>query len=104
MRQSSVFSRDKTALLEAILERYDVRFRHTATGNQKVRCLNAAGHPNGDRNPSASISLGRGLYHCFACGLSGDGYDLMYELEGMKAQAVNAMLEPGQVKEESEWL
>ena len=104
MQQPSIFSRDKTALLEAILERYDVRFRSTVNGNQKVRCLNRAAHPNGDRNPSASVNLGRGLYHCFACGLSGDGYDILYELEGLKAAAVNELLRPGVVKEESEWL
>ena len=104
MRQPSIFNRDKAALLEAVLERYDVRFRPTVTGNQKVRCLNRDAHPNGDRNPSASVNLGRGLYHCFACGISGDGYDIMYEIEGAKAAQVNELLRPGVVKEESEWL
>lgn len=104
MRRSSAFAGDKTALLEAVLDRYDVRFRPDHTGNQKVRCLDSTAHPNGDRNPSASVRLPVGLYNCFACGLSGDGYDLMLALEGMKAKDVNEALKPGAVKEESEWI
>ena len=102
--QSAVFGRDKTALLEEVLERYAARYRPHHSGNQKLSCINQDAHPNGDRNPSASVNLNKGLYHCFACGLSGDGYDLMLELEGMKAKDVNATLRPGAVKEEPEWL
>lgn len=104
VRSNSPFSRDKAALLAAVLDRYGVRYRHTATGNQKVRCLNKSAHPGGDRNPSASVRLGAGLYNCFACGLSGDGYDIMLEIEGMKATQVNEALKPGVVKEESDWI
>ena len=101
---SSVFNIDKAQLMELILDRYDTGYRRTGSGWQKIRCINEAGHAMGDRHPSASVHLEYGYYQCFACGLRGDGFDLMLELEGVKAKDVldSLHLEPG--KEESEFL
>lgn len=88
MSGSSLFDVDKTELLELVLERYGARFRPGHSGWQSIHCINADGHPAGDRNPSASINLVFGYYWCFACGIQGDGFDLMRELEGVEPRDV----------------
>ena len=103
-RRTTLYNRDKASLLTSILDRYDCRYRVDHQGDQKVSCINDAEHPNGDRNPSASINLSKGLYHCFACGLSGDGYSLLRNIEGWDAKKVNEMMDSPEMKEESEWL
>ncbi len=98
------FKVDKGVLMEAVLERHNVRCRGTHTGWQKVRCP-GDGHAHGDRNPSASVNLRIGRYVCFACDLRGDGFDLMLKLEDMKAPAVLGILTGVTAeKVESEWL
>ena len=71
----------KSDALKTFLEDRGVHL-HDRTGWQKVSCFYEAGHPHGDRNPSASVHLGKGRYNCFACGIRGDIYDLMHELYG----------------------
>ena len=104
----SLFDTDKTDLLMFVLDRYDVRYKAGKVGWQKVRCLNDAMHKTGDKNPSASVHLGKGYYNCFACDMSGDGYQLLQELEGMTVKDVNSMtsLTPrkGQEDESEVWV
>ena len=85
----SLFNTDKQALIEFVLDKYDVTYNPTREGWQKVRCLNEYGHTSGDKNPSASVNTGYGYYHCFACGISGDGYEILRELENWGVKQVN---------------
>ena len=87
----SLFDTDKTELMTFVLDRYNCMFKGNRMGWQKVRCIDANAHAHGDRNPSASVNLGIGRYHCFSCGLEGDGYALMMHLEGLGVKAVNAL-------------
>jgi hypothetical protein len=95
----------KGELLHTYLEERGCRLRPSATGWQKVSCINDAGHPRGDRHPSASINLTKGRYHCFACGLSGDVYDIHCVLESVDLATAFATL-GGMTTERSEevWL
>ena len=47
--------------------------------NQKIKCLNPS---HEDKDPSMSVDLYRGIYHCFACGFSGRLTNLYYETFG----------------------
>ena len=103
----SLFQTDKTKLIMFILDRYQTRYNHRRYTWQKIRCINQAAHPRGDRNPSASVSLEFGYYRCHACSLEGDGYDVLRQLEGLDVKQVNQLFggEPvkqGKVKDE--WL
>ena len=73
---------DKGDLLRTFLEERGARLA-TRQGWQKISCINAAGHARGDRNPSASVNLTTGKYTCFACGMSGDAYDLLMAEQGL---------------------
>ncbi len=92
----SPFDTDKSRLLAAVLDRFGTHYRSAHRGNQQVRCIDRQAHPGGDKHPSASANLGKGLYRCFACGLEGDGYALMMRLEGMGVLDVNRMLNLGE--------
>ncbi len=85
----SLFDTDKRRLMEFVLDRYQVRYHPTKSRWQKVHCFNEEGHKLGDRNPSASVNLDWGYYHCFACEMEGDGYDIMKRLEGWDVKQVN---------------
>lgn len=37
-----------------------------------VHCCNIGAHKHGDRHPSMSISVSKGLFHCYACNYSGN--------------------------------
>ncbi len=106
MGGKSPFDTDKGRLLQAVLDRYSCHYRATHRGNQQVRCIDASAHPGGDKHPSASANLGKGLYRCFACGLEGDGYALMMRLESMGVLDVNRTLRHGDAKqqEKSEYM
>lgn len=88
---TSPFRCDKTELLRRVLNRYDVQLR-PRLGWQPVSCINRGWHARGDKNPSASAHLGYGRYTCHACGLHGDGFQLMLELENMQAKEVLKVL------------
>lgn len=97
----------KSELLKAFLEERGVRIPFGLGGWRKVSCFNDPAHPRGDRNPSASVNLSTGRYHCFACGISGDVYDLLQLLEGLDFKAARASLDvkAGQTKpKEDTWL
>ena len=100
----SLFAVDKSDLVRQVLDRLAVRYRPGHRGWQPVRCPNEDGHRHGDRNASASVSLRYGYLHCHACGLRGDGFDLMLELEDMKAPAVLTSLGMAPGRAEPEWL
>jgi len=85
----SLFNTDKEQLMLYVLDHYDVRYNPTKVGWQKIRCFNEYGHRTGDKNPSGSVNLGFGHYRCFACGLSGDGYEILHELEQWGVKQVN---------------
>ncbi len=36
-----------------------------------------------ERSPSFSVDTGKGLYHCFGCGVGGDAYKFVMETEGL---------------------
>lgn len=96
----------KSELLKAFLEERGVRIPFGLGGWRKVSCFNDPAHPRGDRNPSASVNLTTGRYHCFACGISGDVYDLLGELEGIGFSAAKKQLghKQGHVPKEDTWL
>jgi len=104
----SLFDTDKTELMLFVLERYQCRYKPNRMGWQKVRCLDKGAHYHGDRNPSASVNLGIGRYHCFSCGLEGDGYELLRHLEGLNVKQVNDMSAvtpaPPEIDESDVWV
>ena len=82
----------KVELLQAFLEEKGLFVPQGFGEWHKVSCFNDVAHPRGDRNPSASVNLRTGRYHCFACDLGGDVYDLLYQLEGLDFPAARARL------------
>jgi len=99
-------NKDRTELMMAVLDRHDARYKPSHTGWQTIRCVNTEAHSHGDRTPSGSVNLRYGKYHCWACGLRGDGFDLMLEIEGMKAKEALEALELGteRGKKEATWI
>lgn len=87
----SLFSTDKSELIMWVMDHYGVRYRESKRGWQKVSCF-----LHRDRNPSASLNIGTGYYHCFSCQKAGDGYELLHDLEGWDVKKVNEVvkLEP----------
>jgi hypothetical protein len=92
---ASVYDVDKGALLRAVLDRHGVAFKDWYSGWQSVHCPNPMSHSHGDRNASARANVAEGYFTCLACGLAGDGFDLMKELEGLGAKETLAELELG---------
>ena len=95
---------DKAELLEKVLDRYGVDFISTRSGWQSVRCPNELGHARGDENPRARINLTFGMAKCLGCGLSGDGYNIIMDVEGLDFKAAVKALGSVRQREESMWL
>ena len=96
---------DKSELMEAVLDRYNVRFNPAKSGWQPIRCPNEAGHTHGDSNPSCSLHLGFGSVNCHGCGLKGDGYSVLIEVEGITFKQAAEQLGGVNVEEEqSDWI
>ncbi len=95
-----VFDQDKTELLLRVLDHLGAQVP-TRQGWTSVHCINP-GHP--DRSKSGSVNIGRGYFHCHACGLSGDGFDILQDIEGLNAKQVLETLGLKEGEEESEWL
>ena len=92
---------EKEKALRFVLDEFGVRYREVR-GWQQVRCPDRDAHSHGDRNPSGSVNLGKGSYRCHACGLSGDGYDLLQKLMNMRAVDFDG---PGSARvEEDPWI
>jgi len=51
-------------------------------GNSNARCFGVT-HKNGDRNPSMGLDTKTNRYKCFACGISGDGIELVKQARGL---------------------
>lgn len=79
---------DKGELLRKYLEGREARIP-SGFGWRKMRCINPE---HQDRNPSASVNLQKGRYNCFACGLSGDVFDLAHTLDGLTYREASAIL------------
>lgn len=64
--------------IKLVLESYG--FESIPTGDRwyKVKC---AFH--GERNASASVQPSENRFRCFACGISGDSFDIIQEQEGV---------------------
>jgi len=59
-----------------ICRRLNIPTKGKVTGNVVVKCFNPH---HIDNNPSCSLSLDKGIYHCFSCGNSGSLRSLYYE-------------------------
>ena len=91
--------------MEAVLDRYNVRFNPAKSGWQPIRCPNESVHSHGDNNPSCSLHLGFGSVNCHGCGLKGDAYNKLIEVEGITFQrAVELLGEPNVEQEQSDWI
>ena len=96
---------DKSQLMEVALDRYNVHFVSTRSGWQPVRCPNELGHAHGDTNPSASLHLGYGAINCHGCGLKGDAYSIVMDIEQLDFRAAVELLgEPNVEEEQSDWI
>lgn len=93
----------KGELLRSYLEARGLQLRG-GMGWRKVSCYNKAAHPRGDRNPSASVNLSKGRYQCFACGISGDVYDLLMAESGLTYKQALATLGDVASRDEPTWL
>ena len=74
---------DKGAALATQLDILGVRYNPSRMSWQSVSCPNTMGHQHGDKTPSARINLTNGGYACHGCGITGDVYTLVMELQGV---------------------
>ena len=51
--------------------------RPLAPPRHLVSCFNSVFHSGGDKNPQLDINTDKNIYHCHACGVSGDMIDLL---------------------------
>jgi len=102
---SSLYTTDKPLLMRLVLDHHNVHYHDGRHGYQKISCPGPM-HANGDRHPSASVNMTDGMFTCFACGMRGDGYDLMEEMHGYTAKNVNEMfgLEGAKEGADDTWL
>lgn len=82
------FDADKREVILGVLDYLGTRYRRERHGWQPIRCVAPSRHAKGDKTPSGSVNLDNGYYTCHSCGLKGDGFALMMELHGKKAQEV----------------
>ena len=64
---------EKAALLEAVFEHYGLDWPR-GYGQKSIHCP-----VHDDRNASATVNTGLGLWSCFACQKGGDAYTLIME-------------------------
>ena len=62
-----------------ICRRLNIPLNGKTAGNISIKCINPY---HIDKRPSLSISLDKGLYHCFSCGYGGSLKNLYYEKFG----------------------
>jgi DNA primase len=96
----NLFQVDKADLLTRLYEHLGERLP-SGYGWKSVRCVNPE---HEDRHKSASVHATAGKYHCFACDLKGDGFDLAQAIEGWDAKETLSRLGLVAGQEESEWL
>lgn len=68
--------RSRTDIAEVIGER--VTLRNAGGGNLKGLCPF-----HDERSPSFNVTPARGMYHCFGCGVGGDAFAFLIELDGL---------------------
>jgi DNA primase len=73
---------------EKILNYFNIRNAHRSGSDIQFSCP-FPDHYRGDRNPSAGINTGSGVWHCFSCGRKGTLISFVADLEGV-SQAVAA--------------
>lgn len=97
--------KDQPELMRTLLHREGTRIRER-NGWQSISCVNKKAHSHGDKNPSASVNLSVGKYHCMACGLKGDAFDVGLELYGVNAKDLRVLLgsPASTVDTVSEWM
>ena len=95
---------DKTQLLGTVLDRYEINYNPNRNAEQMIHCPNQNGHARGDRRPSCSLNLGKAVLFCQGCGLSGDAYSVVMQIEGIDFKEVTEQLGKPLVIEESNWL
>jgi DNA primase len=66
--------------MRQVLDRYGVQYGYRL-GWQAVRCPNRMVHD--DQHPSAGVNLTEGAFVCHTCGLKGDAFAVLMELEGI---------------------
>ncbi len=93
---------DKSELLMSVLDRYEVRYNPNRSGEQSISCPNKDVHP--DRNPSCSLNITKGVLFCQGCGLSGDAYNVMMEIEDINFKQATEQLGRPYVLIESDFL
>ncbi len=67
------------AWLGPVLEGYEVAFRDVEH-EQSIRCPLGT---HDDNHPSASLHLGKGLWHCHTCDRGGDAIEIIKERENV---------------------
>src|SRR4051812_25067559 len=68
--------RDAVDLVDLISSRTDLR--RSGPGQYKGLCPF-----HEERSPSFSVDAGKGVYHCFGCGVGGDAFRFVMDLEGL---------------------
>lgn len=95
---------DKTELMMGTLDRYDIRYNPNRNAEQSIHCPNLNGHARGDKRPSCSLNLGKAVLFCQGCGLSGDAYSIVMQIEGIDFKEVTEQLGKPLVITESDFL
>jgi len=95
---------DKTETLITVLDRYQTRYNPNRNGEQSISCPNTEAHTHGDRNPSCSLNLGKGVLYCQGCGLSGDAYSIIMQIEHIEFLEATEQIGKPRVEIESDWL
>ena len=67
-----------------------------ATTEASVRCFaNPGAHAREDRDPSCSVNLETGAWHCWGCGASGGAYDAAIAVGHTPASAMDLVIDYG---------
>lgn len=62
------------------------------SGEVLIRCFEPSNHKNGDRNPSLSFNVKKGLYRCNVCSVKGDMVDYLERYKGIsKREAIETV-------------
>lgn len=83
----STFDVDKSEYMAQFLRRHGMPV-NWRSGWYAVSCPNKNAHTHGDKNKSASVHMGAGVLNCHGCGVRGDAFDWMKEIENVDAKEV----------------
>ena len=68
---------ERVELLQAVFDHYGLKYP-SKSGQSSILCP-----VHDDRRPSASVNTTSGLWTCYACGVSGDGFTIIEQREGV---------------------